>query len=100
MGYYTDYWLTVDNAPGRTADMDAIDKWLNKLEREEKDKLLKYLDAPVETSARNRMGCSENWYDPYYAMKETFSREQIESMTEAEIKNLLALAQNISDGLY
>lgn len=25
MGYYTDYWLTVDNAPGRTADMDAID---------------------------------------------------------------------------
>lgn len=26
MGYYTDYWLTVDNVPGRTADMDAIDK--------------------------------------------------------------------------
>lgn len=25
MGYYTDYWLTVDNAPGRIADMDAID---------------------------------------------------------------------------
>lgn len=73
---------------------------LDKLEREEKDKLLKYLDAPIETSARNRMGCSENWYDPYYAMKETFSREQIEGMTDAEIKNLLALAQNISEGLY
>lgn len=66
----------------------------------EKEKLLKYLEAPKETSARNRMGCSENWYDPYYAMKETFSKEQIESMTETEIQNLLTLAQNISDGLY
>lgn len=66
----------------------------------EKEKLLKYLEAPKETSARNSMGCSENWYDPYYAMKETFSKEQIENMTETEIHNLLTLAQNISDGLY
>ena len=65
-----------------------------------KEKLLKYLDAPVETTARNRMGCSENWYDPYYAMKETFTREQIENMLESEIQNLLKLAQNISEGLY
>ena len=65
-----------------------------------KEKLLKYLDEPVETTARNRMGCSENWYDPYYAMKETFTREQIESMSESEIQNLLKLAQNISEGLY
>lgn len=65
-----------------------------------KEKLLKYLDAPVETTARNRMGCSENWYDPYYAMKETFTREQIENMSESEIQNLLKLAQNISEGLY
>lgn len=65
-----------------------------------KEKLLEYLDAPVETTARNRMGCSENWYDPYYAMKETFTREQIENMSESEIQNLLKLAQNISEGLY
>ena len=65
-----------------------------------KEKLLKYLDASVETTARNRMGCSENWYDPYYAMKETFTREQIENMLESEIQNLLKLAQNISEGLY
>lgn len=65
-----------------------------------KEKLLKYLDEPVETTARNRMGCSENWYDPYYAMKETFTREQIENMSESEIQNLLKLAQNISEGLY
>ena len=65
-----------------------------------KEKLLKDLDEPVETTARNRMGCSENWYDPYYAMKETFTREQIENMSESEIQNLLKLAQNISEGLY
>ena len=65
-----------------------------------KEKLLKYLDAPVETTAKNRMGCSENWYDPYYAMKETFTKEQIENMSESEIQNLLKLAQNIYEGLY
>ena len=65
-----------------------------------KEKLLKYLDEPAETTARNRMGCSENWYDPYYAMKKTFTREQIENMSESEIQNLLKLAQNISEGLY
>ena len=44
----------------------------------EKQKLLEYIDKPVETTARNSMGCSENWYNSYYAMKETFTREEIE----------------------
>lgn len=35
----------------------------------EKEKLLEYIDNPVLTGARNSMGCSENWYSPYYAMK-------------------------------
>lgn len=66
----------------------------------EKQKLLGYIDKPVETTARNSMGCSENWYNSYYAMKETFTREEIESMTDTEIENLIKLADNIAEGLY
>lgn len=66
----------------------------------EKQKLLGYIDNPVETTARNSMGCSENWYNSYYAMKETFTREEIESMTDTEIENLIKLADNIAEGLY
>ena len=66
----------------------------------EKQKLLEYLDKPVKTTARNSMGCSENWYNSYYAMKETFTREEIESMSDAEIDSLIKLANNIAEGLY
>ena len=49
---------------------------------------------------RNRMGCDESWYNPYYAIKETFSVEEIESMNEKEVDNLVRLANNIADALY
>ena len=66
----------------------------------EKQKLLEYMDNPVETKARNSMGCSENWYNPYYAIKETFSREKIENMSDEEIENLVKLADEIGLALY
>lgn len=52
------------------------------------------------TTARNSMGCSENWYNSYYAIKETFSMEEIENMSESELNNLVKLGDAISDGLY
>lgn len=66
----------------------------------EKEKLLKYIDNPVLTDTRNSMGCSENWYNSYYAMKETFTKEEIVSMTDKEINNLIKLAENIMEALY
>lgn len=45
---------------------------------------------------RNRMGCNESWYDSYYAIKETFPIEEIESMSGKEVDNLVRLA----DALY
>lgn len=65
-----------------------------------KEELLKYIDNPIITTARNSMGCSENWYNPYYAIKETFSREKIENMSESEIENLIELADEIGMALY
>lgn len=65
-----------------------------------KERLLEYCNKPITTEARNGMGCSENWYNPYFAINETFSIEEITLMSEKEIDNLIALADNIADGLY
>ena len=46
------------------------------------------------------MGCSENWYNFYYAMKETFALEEIQNMTERECDLLARLATHIQEGLY
>ena len=51
-------------------------------------------------TARNSMGCSENWYDFFWAMKETFTLEEIQNMTDKECELLERLATNIQDGLY
>lgn len=66
----------------------------------EKEKLMEYINNPITTNARNRMGCSENWYNAYYAIKETFSIEEIQSMTDKEIENLVRLADEIGLALY
>lgn len=52
------------------------------------------------TTARNSMGCSENWYDFFYAMRETFTIEEIYNMNERECTMLERLATKIQDGLY
>ena len=54
----------------------------------------------VGTSARNSMGCSENWYNVYFSIKMTFSIEEIENMSENELNNLVKLGNTIAEGLY
>ena len=66
----------------------------------EKEKLFEYINKPIVTNAKNSMGCSENWYNAYYAIKETFSIEEIESMSDKEIENLVRLANEIGISLY
>lgn len=46
------------------------------------------------------MGCDENWYDPYYAVANTFDDEELKAMPEQELENLLKLAKTIGDALY
>ena len=53
-----------------------------------------------DTRAHNSMGCSENWYNFFYAMKETFTPEEIQNMTNRECELLERLATNIQEGLY
>ena len=51
-------------------------------------------------NARNSMGCAEDWYMFAYAMKETFSMDEIENMSQKEIDLLYKLHCNVVDGLY
>lgn len=53
-----------------------------------------------KTKARNLMGCSENWYDPYYAIGHTFFKEQLEEMSEQELNNLVTLAASLAEAFY
>ena len=46
------------------------------------------------------MGCLENWYNFEYAMEKTFSKEEIEKMSDTEFAHLNRLAINIQEGLY
>ena len=66
----------------------------------EKEKLMEYINNPTVTDARNSMGCFENWYIAYYAIKETFSIDEIKSMSDKEIENLVRLADKIGMALY
>lgn len=68
--------------------------------KSEKEKLLEYIRNPVTTTARNSMGCSENWYSPYFCIKETFSFEEVEKMDDSEIERLIKLADRIGEALY
>ena len=52
------------------------------------------------TTARNSLGCSEICYNYYYAIKMTFTIEEIEALSEKELNNLIKLADNIAEGLY
>lgn len=66
----------------------------------EKEKVIEYIKNPILDNGRNRMGCSENWYNPYFCIKETFTIDEIQLMSDKEIENLIKLAGNIGEGLY
>lgn len=65
-----------------------------------KEELIKKIKEYESTNRQNRMGCSENWYSYVYAIKQTFTIEEIIQMSEEEIQHLIKLAQNIQDGLW
>lgn len=65
-----------------------------------RDEILMNIATVEHTKAQNSMGCSENWYNPYYAIKQTFTYNELEKMSENELNNLVKLAEAISEGLY
>lgn len=64
------------------------------------ENLIEAINNFTPSNRRNSMGCSEDWYDFLYAMKETFRIEEIEQMSEHEIDLLYRLHDATTDGLY
>lgn len=65
-----------------------------------KDEIIKQILEAKKVGYKNSMGCDESWYNPYYAIKQTFSIEEIEQMSDREIENLIKLAEKIEQALY
>lgn len=65
-----------------------------------REKLLKEIKNIKETKNRNIMGCSENWYNPYYAINKVFTKEEIKAMSDKEVDDLYRLANTIQECLY
>lgn len=67
----------------------------------DKEEILSKIEINQEsTKDRNLMSCSENWYNPFYSVRETFNKDELEKMSKEELINLLRLATVISEGLY
>lgn len=64
------------------------------------NEIIEGIEKYKETKNKNSMLCSENWYNFYYAMKETFALDEIKNMTERECSLLERLANSIQEGLF
>ena len=65
-----------------------------------KEEIIKEIKNVKAIQGHNIMGCSENWYNPYYAIRETFTMEELEAMSENELNNLVKLGETLSEALY
>lgn len=75
--------------------------WGDFMERENhKQNVLETYDNFESLNTRNRMGCSEDWYNPYFAISRTFEKNEVEKMDSDTIELLVKLASNMSDALY
>lgn len=66
----------------------------------ESGEIIKGIEKLTVQTSKNSMGCSENWYDFFYAMKETFTLDEIKGMSERECSLFGRLANKIQEGLY
>lgn len=65
-----------------------------------KEQLLELCKNAKPILGRNRMGCSESWYNPFYAMQQVFSEGELGAMTEQELNNLYRLADELTRTFY
>lgn len=65
-----------------------------------KEQILERCRDAAPIPGRNRMGCSESWYDPFFCMQHIFTEEERGAMTEQELNNLYRLADQVTRALY
>lgn len=52
------------------------------------------------TSERNRMGCSEDWYDCYYAVTQTLTPDEVKEMSDVDLDKLIRVVSTVQEYLY
>lgn len=65
-----------------------------------KEEILKSIKEVQPIKGYNSMGVSESFYNPYYLISQCFSYEELETMAEKELHNMIKLAQFASDSFY
>jgi hypothetical protein len=65
-----------------------------------KEHILKECHDAKPVPGKNRMGCSESWYDPFYVMNRVFGEGELGAMTERELNNIYAALYEMSAALY
>lgn len=67
-----------------------------------KEEILNYIKQALKTPAKgaNSMGRAEANYNPYYAIGNTFTEEELNLMEKQELDNLIKLAEYLSDAFY
>lgn len=73
---------------------------INKINKKSKEEIIKEIMLRDDINAKNSMGCNENWYNPNFAIRQTFSEDELKKMPLKHLNNLIELADQISDGLY
>lgn len=63
-------------------------------------KIADCFDKEKTNKARNSMGVSESFYNPYYLTGKCFTTEELTVMSETELNNLIKLADYASDAFY
>ena len=59
-----------------------------------------YNNAYQSSGARNRMGCSEDWYDPYYAITKTLHWNEVDNMNDEQLESLVKVVCAVQEALY
>ena len=57
-------------------------------------------DIGTKSTARNSMGCSEDNYNPYYAIGKCFTQDELNIMGEKELNDLIKLGEYLSGAFY
>lgn len=65
-----------------------------------KEEIIEKVKNITLTNAQNSMGCSENWYNCFFAISETFGIDELKKMSEKELNNLLKLAEVLAEAFY
>ena len=57
-------------------------------------------DREKTNKEKNSMGVSESYYNPYYLIGTCFTKEELNEMTEEQLKHLLKLSEHASEVFY